>query len=143
LAVVQLLPFPDSVLGSLAPIAAPAWKLAHQGIPDVSGSISVYPEATAAGLRHLLLGLALIVMVADLSRDARLRQWLLWALAAVGLLIWMLGLIFPGLLAYAGWRTAKARSMESSTGLLYICLGAVATGTILAAGLFFGAGIFV
>ena len=97
LAVVQLLPLPDSVLGSLAPIAAPAWKLAHQGIPDVSGSISVYPEATAAGLRHLLLGLSLIVMVADLSRNARLRQWLLWALAGGGLLIWMLGLIFPGL----------------------------------------------
>ena len=97
LAVVQLLPLPDSVLGSLAPIAAPAWKLAHQGIPDVSGSVSVYPEATAAGLRQLLLGLSLIVMVADLSRDARHRQWLLWSLAGVGLLIWMLGLIFPGL----------------------------------------------
>jgi hypothetical protein len=33
--------------------------------------------------------------------------------------------------------------MESATGLLYIDLGAVATGTILAAGLFFGAGILV
>ena len=54
-----------------------------------------------------------------------------------------IGLIFPGLLTYAGWRTARARSMESATGLLYIDLGAVATGTILASGLFFGAGIFV
>ena len=54
-----------------------------------------------------------------------------------------IGLIFPALLTYAGWRTAKARSMESATGLLYIDLGAVATGTILASGLFFGAGIFV
>ena len=55
----------------------------------------------------------------------------------------VIGLIFPALLTYAGWRTAKARSMESATGLLYIDLGAVATGTILAAGLFFGAGILV
>ena len=55
----------------------------------------------------------------------------------------MIGLIFPALLTYAGWRTAKARSMESATGLLYIDLGAVTTGTILAAGLFFGAGILV
>jgi hypothetical protein len=54
-----------------------------------------------------------------------------------------IGLIFPALLTYAGWRTARARSMESATGLLYIDLGAVATGTILASGLFFGAGIFV
>jgi hypothetical protein len=55
----------------------------------------------------------------------------------------VIGLIFPALLTYAGWRTAKVRSMESATGLLYIDLGAVATGTILAAGLFFGAGILV
>lgn len=55
----------------------------------------------------------------------------------------LIGLIFPALLSYAGWRTAKARSMESATGLLYIDLGAIATGTILAAGLFFGAGILV
>ena len=55
----------------------------------------------------------------------------------------VIGLIFPALLTYAGWRTAKARSMESATGLLYIDLGAVTTGTILAAGLFFGAGILV
>ena len=54
-----------------------------------------------------------------------------------------IGLIFPALLTYAGWRTARARSMESATGLLYIDLGAVATGTILASGLFFGAGILV
>jgi hypothetical protein len=33
--------------------------------------------------------------------------------------------------------------MESATGLLYIDLGAVATGTILAEGLFLGAGILV
>jgi hypothetical protein len=55
----------------------------------------------------------------------------------------VIGLIFPALLSYAGWRTAKARSMESATGLLYIDLGAIATGTILSAGLFFGAGILV
>ena len=55
----------------------------------------------------------------------------------------LIGLVFPALLTYAGWRTATSRSMESATGLLYIDLGAVATGTILAAGLFFGAGILV
>lgn len=55
----------------------------------------------------------------------------------------LVGLIFPALLTYAGWRTAASRSMESATGLLYIDLGAIATGTILAAGLLFGAGILV
>jgi hypothetical protein len=54
-----------------------------------------------------------------------------------------IGLAFPAALTYGGWYTARARSMESATGLLYIDLGAVITGTILAAGLLFGAGIFV
>jgi hypothetical protein len=76
--------------------------------------------------------------------------WQLFGLGGLGagwdffaILRLVIGLIFPALLTYAGWRTAKARSMESATGLLYIDLGAVTTGTILAAGLFFGAGILV
>ena len=59
------------------------------------------------------------------------------------ILRFVIGLTFPAALTYGGWRTARVRSMESATGLLYIDLGAVATGTILAAGLFFGAGILV
>jgi hypothetical protein len=54
-----------------------------------------------------------------------------------------IGLAFPAALTYGGWYTARGRSMESATGLLYIDLGAVVTGTILAAGLLFGAGVFV
>jgi hypothetical protein len=76
--------------------------------------------------------------------------WQLFGLGGLGsgwdffaILRLTIGLIFPALLTYAGWRTARARSMESATGLLYIDLGAVITGTILASGLFFGAGIFV
>ncbi len=33
--------------------------------------------------------------------------------------------------------------MESATGLLYIDVGAIAVGTILASGLYFGAGLLV
>jgi hypothetical protein len=83
----------------------------------------------------------------------QLLLFVLWQIAGLGgigagwdffaILRLVIGLIFPALLSYAGWRTAKARSMESATGLLYIGLGAVTTGTILAAGLFFGAGILV
>ena len=83
----------------------------------------------------------------------QMALFLIWQLVGLGglgsgwdffaILRLSIGLIFPALLTYAGWRTAKSRSMESATGLLYIDLGAVATGTILAAGLFFGAGILV
>ena len=60
--------------------------------------------------------------------------------------VWMrliIGLIFPLIVSYAAIQTARTRSMESATGLLYINVGTVSAGTILAAGLYFGAGLLV
>ena len=60
--------------------------------------------------------------------------------------VWMrliIGLIFPLIVSYAAIQTARTRSMESATGLLYINVGTIAAGTILAAGLYFGAGLLV
>ena len=60
--------------------------------------------------------------------------------------VWMrliIGLVFPLVVSYAAVRTARTRSMESATGLLYINVGTIAAGTILAAGLYFGAGLLV
>lgn len=62
------------------------------------------------------------------------------------LFVWLrliVGLAFPIAVSWAAIETARTRSMESATGLLYIGLGTVAVGTILAAGLYFGAGILV
>jgi hypothetical protein len=64
-----------------------------------------------------------------------------WALFAWLRLI--VGLIFPLVVSWMALQTAKTRSMESATGLLYINVGSVAAGTILAAGVFFGAGLFI
>jgi hypothetical protein len=60
------------------------------------------------------------------------------------LFVWLrlvVGLIFPLIVSWAALQTARTRSMESATGLLYINVGAIAAGTILASGLYFGAGI--
>jgi hypothetical protein len=60
--------------------------------------------------------------------------------------VWMrliIGLILPLILAVMAVRTAQTRSMESATGLLYINVGTIAAGAILAAGLYFGAGLLV
>ncbi|MFL5725634.1 MAG: hypothetical protein ACJ765_13960 [Chloroflexota bacterium] len=60
--------------------------------------------------------------------------------------VWMrliIGLLFPLIVSWAAVRTATTRSMESATGLLYINVGTIAAGTILAAGLYFGAGLLV
>lgn len=60
--------------------------------------------------------------------------------------VWLrlvIGLAFPLIVSWAAVKTAQSRSMESATGLLYINVGAIASGTILAAGLYFGAGLLV
>ncbi|HEU0244647.1 MAG TPA: hypothetical protein VFQ75_12135 [Candidatus Limnocylindrales bacterium] len=62
------------------------------------------------------------------------------------LFVWLrliVGLIFPLIVSWAALQTAKTRSMESATGLLYINVGTITSGTILAAGLYFGAGLLV
>ena len=65
------------------------------------------------------------------------------ARGAMALFVWLrllVGLIFPLIVSWAAIQTARSRSMESATGLLYINVGTIAAGTILAAGLYFGAG---
>ncbi|MEX1253966.1 MAG: hypothetical protein WEE64_06460 [Dehalococcoidia bacterium] len=47
------------------------------------------------------------------------------------------GLIFPIALAYMAWRSSKENAMMSATGLLYIAVGAVFVGELLARGLLF------
>ena len=62
------------------------------------------------------------------------------------LFVWLrliVGLVFPLIVSWAAIQTARTRSMESATGLLYINVGSIAAGTILAAGLYFGAGLLV
>jgi hypothetical protein len=52
----------------------------------------------------------------------------------------LVGLVFPALLAWLAWRTARIRGMMSATGLLYIALGALLAGEVLARGLLFSTG---
>jgi hypothetical protein len=62
------------------------------------------------------------------------------------LFVWLrliVGLVMPLVITWAALQTARTRSMESATGLLYIDVGLIAAGTILAAGLYFGAGLLV
>jgi hypothetical protein len=62
------------------------------------------------------------------------------------LFVWLrliVGLAFPLVVSWAALQTARTRSMESATGLHYINVGTILAGTILAAGLYFGAGLLV
>jgi hypothetical protein len=102
------------------------------------------PTAPALTLTRVLLG----VVVAQL---VLFGAWVVAAgLAPLtgswALFVWLrlvIGLVFPLVVTWAALQTIRTRSMESATGLLYIDVGAVAAGTVLAAGLYFGAGILV
>ncbi len=50
------------------------------------------------------------------------------------------GLLFPAILAVLSLRTLRIRAMQSATGLLYICMGAVFVGEVLSKGLMFVTG---
>jgi hypothetical protein len=62
------------------------------------------------------------------------------------LFVWLrllIGLVFPLAVTWAAGQTVRTRSMGSAARLLYIDAGAIVAGTILAAGLYFGAGLLV
>ena len=114
----------------------------------------VTPKLPEGPLILLARALLLVVVV---------QVVLFWALIATGavpadaapftslvgpwaLFVWLrliVGLVFPLVICWASIQTARTRSMESATGLLYINVGSIAAGTILAAGLYFGAGLLV
>jgi hypothetical protein len=109
------------------------------------------PEAPLILLSRALLavvGVQLVLFVAWVATgagpadgapfSALTGQWALF--------VWLrliVGLVFPLVVCWASVQTARTRSMESATGLLYINVGTIAAGTILAAGLYFGAGLLV
>jgi hypothetical protein len=105
--------------------------------------------------RPLVLGARLLTAVIAVQ----LLLFIVWSAAGVGsgrpfgalvgsaaVFVWLrllVGLLFPLVLSWMAWQTARTRSMESATGLLYLDLAAVAAGTIVAAGLWLGPGILV
>jgi hypothetical protein len=109
------------------------------------------PEAPLILIARLLLGIVALQVVlfaawvATGAGPARLAPF--EALTGPNaLFVWLrliVGLVFPLIVSWAAVQTARTRSMESATGLLYINVGSIAAGTILAAGLYFGSGLLV
>jgi hypothetical protein len=74
------------------------------------------------------LALAAVAGAAGLARAT--ATWPFWLRVGVGI-------AFPLALSVMVWRTARVRSMMSATGLLYVALGAVLAGEIIAKALLF------
>jgi hypothetical protein len=109
------------------------------------------PEAPLILISRLLLGVMVIQVVLFVAWTALgagpARAGPFSALTGpYAMFVWLrliVGLIFPLIVSWLAVQTARTRSMESATGLLYINVGTIAAGTILAAGLYFGAGLLV
>ncbi len=94
--------------------------------------------AAALGVQALLAlsmaALALVVAPAETGPAALLDRYSWWFGLRVGI-----GVVFPLVLSWMIWRTARTRSMMAATGLLYIATGAVVSGEIIARVLYFAA----
>lgn len=92
--------------------------------------------AAALGIQALLVlgmaGAALVAAPAETGPATLLDQYSWWFGLRVGI-----GVVFPLILSWMIWRTARTRSMMAATGLLYIATGAVVSGEIIARVLYF------
>ncbi len=142
LLLVQLLGLSAALGGVWAAMVLGHWYLVTPKLPEA-------PLVRFARWLTWVLAIQLVLSIAWLGLGAGsngtpgfgVLTELPWAL-----FVWLrllVGLVFPLIVSWAAIQTARTRSMESATGLLYINVGTIAAGTILAAGLYFGAGLLV
>ena len=137
---VQLAALALSMGGVFAAMILGHWYLVTPKLPT-------QPLVLFAKLLLVVVGVQLVLFIVWLATGAGLGLPPFQPLAGEwAFFVWMrllVGLVFPLILSWAALQTARTRSMESATGLLYIDVGAIAVGTILASGLYFGAGMLV
>jgi hypothetical protein len=135
---VQLVVLSAATGGVFAAMVLGHWYL-------VTPKLGEGPLVLLSRLLLWIVGLQLGLFLAWLATGAGTGSAPFGALSGPwALFVWLrllVGLIFPLIVSWAALQTARTRSMESATGLLYINVGAIAAGTILAAGLYFGAGL--
>jgi hypothetical protein len=153
LVLAQLVPLPDRLLTAIAPVSAGRWKVVHEGMPEAWGRISITPAASAAAARRLLLGVATILVVADVAGDPKRRRWLFTALATAGGLVWLLAAVVPvdpdnrtvyGVFSLRGpiefWKTPERPPMQTA-GVGYLDWVTVGNERYLSDGAINGTGV--
>jgi hypothetical protein len=136
---VQLLAMSAASGGSLAAVILAHWYL-------VTPRISERPLVLCTRLVTLAIALQLLLFVVWQAVGVPEGPPFAALTGPNALLVWLrllVGILFPLVLAWLAYRTARTRSMESATGLLYIELAAVLASTIVGAGLAFGTGLLV
>jgi hypothetical protein len=128
--------------GSLMAMSWGHWYLTNSGLPKEP------LEQMSLVVLGALLAQAAFVLVAAAApvREVPLTQAAFGVELGENPAFWFrvgVGLVFPLVLAWLAWRAAAIRGMMSATGLLYIAVGAVLAGEILARGLLFATGAAV
>jgi hypothetical protein len=107
------------------------------------GSLPAWPLRDLAWILIAALAFQFVVLVLNLAIPVRETpspenpiDVSIWGNPALYLRI-AVGLIFPIILAVLALLTTRIRAMQSATGLLYICMGAVFAGEVLGKGLMF------
>lgn len=142
--------------------SAGAYARPELGVAPLLGSLATGALALGTSWSGMMLGHWYLVtprlaprpllrldagMAGTLVIQAALVAWLFTTLALQPSLNWLfwlrggVGIAFPLVLALPIWITARARSMMSATGLLYIALAAVLVGEIMSKALYFISGV--
>ena len=94
-------------------------------------------------VRIAVVGVAVYIAVVSLESGLGFN-FQRYVLSVAGVFFWqrvLFGLLGPSVLAYLTWETAKIRSTQSATGILYVDFFTVMVGEILAKYLFLSTGV--
>jgi hypothetical protein len=86
-------------------------------------------------IRVAVVGAAVWVAVASWQTDSGMPSFRHYMLSVDGIFFWqrvLFGLAGPAVLSYLTWQTAKIRSTQSATGILYVDFFTVVVGEVLA-----------
>ncbi len=136
---VQYLVLAAATGGVLATMILGHWYL-------VTPRLSERPLVLAARLLTAVVALQVLLFLVWTSVGTGTRGPFAALAGSSSLFVWLrllVGLLFPLVVSWMALRTARTRSMESATGLLYIDTAAILSGTIVAAGLYYGVGLLV
>jgi hypothetical protein len=125
--------------GALGSVVLAHWYL-------VTPRISERPLVLTTRLLMWVLGLQLLLFLTWQVVGGPSGPGLSSFTGTQAVFVWLrltVGILFPLTLSYLAYRTALTRSMESATGLLYIDLAAILASTIVAAALYYAAGLLV
>ncbi len=128
--------------GSLMAMSWGHWYLTNSGLPKEP------LEQMSLLVLGALIAQALLIVAGAAApvRETPLTQGAFGVSLGENPAFWFrvgVGLLFPLVLAWLAWKAATIRGMMSATGLLYIAVGAVLAGEVLARGLLFATGAAV